>query len=223
MTDSFRPHLEILPPPQLRLWNEFDQVPPDFVLYGGTAIALHLGHRKSADFDFFGDCSLDPLQLVPAIPLLKDAVVTQRAPDTLSCVVERGGPVKLSFFGLPSLGRVKSPLIAPANGLRIASLLDLAATKLAAIQNRAETRDYIDLDALFSQGGISLPVALAGAVAVYGPQFNPQISLKALTWFGESSLQHLPGEIRDRLVRAVSRVDLDALPTVYAIRAARSL
>jgi hypothetical protein len=38
--DLFSPRLDILPPPQRRLWDELGEVPPEFVLYGGTAIAL---------------------------------------------------------------------------------------------------------------------------------------------------------------------------------------
>jgi hypothetical protein len=44
MTGGFQPGLGILPPPQRRLWDELAAVPGEFVLYGGTAIALHLGH-----------------------------------------------------------------------------------------------------------------------------------------------------------------------------------
>jgi hypothetical protein len=43
MTDDFRPRLDILPPAQRRLWDELAAVPAEFVLYGGTAIALRLG------------------------------------------------------------------------------------------------------------------------------------------------------------------------------------
>jgi hypothetical protein len=43
------PRLEILPAAQRRLWSELDQVPNEFVLYEGTAIALQLGHRQSID------------------------------------------------------------------------------------------------------------------------------------------------------------------------------
>jgi Nucleotidyl transferase AbiEii toxin, Type IV TA system len=57
---EFIPRLDILPLPQRRLWDEFAGIPPEFVLYGGTAIALHLGHRESVDFDFFGSRSFDP-------------------------------------------------------------------------------------------------------------------------------------------------------------------
>jgi hypothetical protein len=45
--------LDILPASQRQLWPELDAVPADFVLYGGTGLALQLGHRVSEDFDFF--------------------------------------------------------------------------------------------------------------------------------------------------------------------------
>jgi hypothetical protein len=72
-----------------------------FVLFDSTAIALHLGHRQSVDFDFFGNEALDPVYLAPAIPLLAGAVVTQREPYTFGCIVDRDGMVKLSFSGCP--------------------------------------------------------------------------------------------------------------------------
>jgi hypothetical protein len=53
-------------------------VPGEFVLYGGTALALHLGHRQSMDFDFFGDRAFDPAKLYAALPFLAGATVTQQ-------------------------------------------------------------------------------------------------------------------------------------------------
>jgi hypothetical protein len=49
------PKLEILSPPQRRLWSELKETPQEFVFYGGTALALRLGHRTSEDFDFFSN------------------------------------------------------------------------------------------------------------------------------------------------------------------------
>jgi hypothetical protein len=54
----FAPRLDILPSAQRSLWPHLVQVPCHFVLYGGTAIALCLGHRQSVDFDFFSDLDL---------------------------------------------------------------------------------------------------------------------------------------------------------------------
>jgi hypothetical protein len=214
MTSDFAPRLDILPPPQRRLWDELAAVPGEFVLYGGTALALHLGHRESLDFDFSGNKPLDPAELVPAVSFLVGAIVTQREPHTFSCTVDRGGVVKLSFFGLPGFPRLSPPLIAPDNGLQVASLLDLAGTKAAVVQVRAEARDYIDIDALLTYGAIDLPTALGAARAIYGMQFNPQNTLKALCYFEEGNLRRLPQPVKDRLVKAACEVDLDRLPMI---------
>ena len=214
MTQDFTPRLDILPPPQRRLWDELVAVPAAFVLYGGTAIALHLGHRQSVDFDFFGNRPLDATQLVPAMPFLAAATVTQREPNTFSCIVDRGGAVRLSFFGVPGIPRLSPPLIAPDNGLRVASLLDLAGMKAAVVQMRAEAKDYLDIDAILTDGRIDLPTALAGARAIYGRSFNPLATLKALAYFEDGTVRCLPKAVKDRLAQASGAVDLDHLPPI---------
>ena len=214
MSPPFSPRLDILPPAQRCLWDERAAVPREFVLYGGAAIALQLGHRQSVDFDFFGDRAFDTNQLTLDIPFLAGAVVTQRQPNTLSCLVDRGEPVKLSFFGVPGIPRLRPPLIAPGNGLRIASLPDLAGMKASVVQVRAEAKDYIDIDAMLTHGQIDLPTALASARAIYGVSFNPQITLKALTWFEDGDLRTLPAGMKKRLIQAARMVDPDQLPII---------
>ncbi len=216
MPEPFFPRLDILPPPQRLLWNELGAVPTEFVLYGGTAIALHLGNRQSVDFDFFSNRPLDPEDLVLAIPFLAGATVTRREPNTLECIVDRDGPVQLSFFGVPRMPRLLPALVAPDNHLQVASLLDLAGTKASVVQLRAEAKDYIDIDALLTDGRIDLPTALASAQAIYGPVFNPQITLKALSYFEDGNVGQLPQAMKDRLIHAASAVDLDNLPVITA-------
>jgi len=210
---TFTPHLEILPPPQRHLWDELRQVSSDFTLYGGTALALRLGHRESIDFDFFGKASLDPLRFTDSIRFLKDAQVIQRDKNTLSAIVDRDGPVKVSFFGVPALKRLESPDVVTDNGLQIASLLDLAGTKASVVQVRAEAKDYLDLDALMT-AGTDLPRALAAGMAIYGTAFNPQITLKALSYFEDGNLFCLPDDVKNRLATAARAVDLDRLPAI---------
>ena len=214
MSDNFEPRLDILPNPQRRLWEELADVPSEFVLYGGTALALHLGHRQSVDFDFFGNRLFDPVKLTASIPFMTAATITQREPNTLSGIVDRDGPVKLSFFGVPRLPRLQPPHIASGNGLKVASLLDLAGTKAAVVQQRAEAKDYIDIAAIIEEGRIDLPTALASARAIYGEQFNPQITLKALSYFEDGNLSRLDKATKDYLAKAARVVDLDRLPTI---------
>jgi len=214
--NEFSPRLDILPAAQMRLWSELSAVPEEFVLYGGTARALHLGHRTSVDFDFFSLRSLDVESLQADVPFLSDARILQREKNTLSAIVDRGEPVMISFFGLPKLPRLARPHIVRANNMKVASLLDLAGTKASVIQVRAEAKDYVDVDAVIRLGKISLPYALAAAQELYGATFNPEITLKALSFFDDGNLRDLPDDLKQRLVVAAREVDLDHLPALDA-------
>ncbi|HEX5206545.1 MAG TPA: nucleotidyl transferase AbiEii/AbiGii toxin family protein [Steroidobacteraceae bacterium] len=211
---EFSPHLDVLPEGQRRLWGELSAVPREFTLYGGTALALHLGHRKSVDFDFFGSRTIDLASLESGISFLAGAAIVQREKNTLTAIVDRGTPVKVSFFGVPKLPRLAQPVVAKDNHLKIASLLDLAGTKASVLQVRAEAKDYIDMDALIQIGKVGLPFALAAAEKLYGSSFNPEITLKALSYFDDGNLRKLPTDIKFRLADAVRKVDLNHLPSL---------
>ena len=81
--------LEILPKAQRLLWKELNQLPKSFVLYGGTALALRLGHRHSVDFDFFSNDHFKPDELLSSLGSLRDARVDQRGDNTLSITVTK--------------------------------------------------------------------------------------------------------------------------------------
>jgi len=70
----FKPALDILPAAQRSLWADLSCVPTDFVLYGGTALALRLAHRISEDFDFFSLQPFAPDDLERRTPLLQGSV-----------------------------------------------------------------------------------------------------------------------------------------------------
>ena len=200
----FTPNLAVLAPSQRRLWPELAGTPEAFTLYGGTALALRLGHRESVDFDFFADQPFDPDRLAASVPYLRDAERVQVAPNTLACRVERDGPVLVSFFGALGLGQIGPPEAVEGPGFCVASLLDIAGTKMAVIQKRAEAKDYLDVDALL-QNGVDLPTALAAGRIVYGRAFNPLITLKALSYFDD--VPALPAAVKERLAAAVAAAD----------------
>jgi hypothetical protein len=209
----FAPRLDILPTAQAALWRELSaEIPATFTLYGGTALALQLGHRQSIDFDFFG-AAFDPDDLRRSLRFLAAAETVQRAADTLTVRVDRGGPVLVSFFGVPQLGRVQPPLRANGSGLLIASLVDIAGMKASVVQKRAASKDYIDIAALIG-AGIDLSTSLAAGRAIYGASFNPQITLKALSYFDD--VGDLPVETKRALQDAVRGVDVNAIPALAA-------
>jgi Nucleotidyl transferase AbiEii toxin, Type IV TA system len=195
-------HSSMLPPSQLALWEgPLGSLPPGWVLYGGTAIALHLGHRRSVDFDFFSAAPLDRAALRRACPPLVAARTLQDEPDTLTVVIEdTGDPVKLSFFGGIGFGRVGEP-VRRTGYVPIASPIDLLGTKLATVTQRIEARDYVDIAALL-QSGLTIDEGVAAMLALYGPQASGMQSVKTLTWYRDGGLDEalsveVKGALRD--------------------------
>lgn len=216
MIGTFTPRLEILPPAQRQLWTALCPAPAmGFVLYGGTAIALRLGHRASVDFDFFTDQPLNRTALSASFPFLHRATLLQDTPDSLTALVPPSTPedqyVKISFFGTLSFGRVGEPELTADEILQVAALDDLMATKLKVILQRIEAKDYQDIAALI-RAGVSLSHGLAGARALYGPAFQPSESLKALVYFEGGDLYCLTQEERALLIATASSVR--TLPSV---------
>jgi hypothetical protein len=201
---SFAPKLSALPAAQRALWPELKQVPGHFVLYGGTALALRLGHRQSEDFDFFANAPILPDELLRTMPMLSGGIIRQKAANTLTISVRDPAPVKLSFFGL-SLRRVGEPESTEDGVAKVATLRDVAGCKMAVIQSRSEAKDYVDIYALLSQG-LTVAEMLGAAQAIYGEQFAPMISLKALAWFNDGDLPGLPSKIKETLRNAAATV-----------------
>jgi hypothetical protein len=208
------PRLDALPAAQRELWPRLAAIPNHFVLCGGTALALRIGHRTFENFDFFSSRAFQPGEVVEAVPFLARGERLQSRTNTLTVSLGGAAPVELSFFGGLSIGRVEEPSSAAGTGLCVASLLDLAATKMAVVQQRAEKRDYLDIAALI-RAGISLRRALGAAAALYGEQFNAAITLKALTYFADGDLPALPPTTQQFLAEEAASVsDIPHVPRV---------
>jgi Nucleotidyl transferase AbiEii toxin, Type IV TA system len=224
----FKPRMEILPPAQQALWPGLrDSIRLGFTLYGGTAIALRLGHRTSVDFDFFSSAPLNRAVINATFPFMLRSTVLQDQPNSLTVLVptdqstqsqdvaSEPQQVKLSFFGTIGFGLVSAPDITDDKVLQVASLDELMATKLNVILQRAEAKDYRDISAMIN-AGISLAKGLSAAREMFGPNFQPSESLKAMVYFDDGDLQTLTQAEKTTLVNAVSRVR--DLPVVTLLR-----
>jgi hypothetical protein len=210
MTAVFKPRVDILPAAQQRLWPQLRPAAElGFALYGGTAIALRLGHRESVDFDFFSEMPLDRDAIHAAFPFVAQSTVLQDRQNTLTVQVPCGNAereyVKVSFFGTIGFGRVGEPQLTDDGVLQVASLDDLMATKVKVILQRAQAKDYRDIAAMVG-AGVSLAKGLASARALYGKHFQPSESLKAMVYFEDGDLQTLAKNDRTCLVQAASAV-----------------
>ncbi len=141
-----KPHWEALTPltqEVFRLLSKSDLV-RDFYLAGGTALALHFGHRYSDDLDFFSEekNALDFARR-SALRSLFDEVLLTILYDNDSTFVINWQGIGVSFFCLDFY-----PLVRPVflvDGIRVASVEEIGAMKLAALINRGNRKDMVDL------------------------------------------------------------------------------
>src|SRR5439155_25259565 len=163
---------------------------------------LQLGHRVSEDFDFFSSEGFDPDRLRSLLPFVRDLDKTDAARwvhykrDNLEGYIERrGGTVKVAFFGgLDNLHRVKDPPRAAGSRVQVASLVDLAGMKMRVIQVRGSWKDYVDIHTLVSYG-FDVPTGLAAAKAI-DRSFDPAISIRALQFYGDGTLDRVPAAMQ---------------------------
>jgi hypothetical protein len=122
------------------------------------------------------------------------------------------------FFGPISFGRVGEPELTGDGVVQVASLDDLMATEVKVILQRIEAKDYRDIAAMV-KSEVSLARGLAAARRMYGPNFQPSESLKAMVYFEGGDLRTLSRNERETLIKAASAVR--DLPRV--VLAARTL
>jgi hypothetical protein len=215
MTASLDPKINILPKAQQEIWPLLAPASAlSFVLYGDTAVALYIGHRTSVDFDLFRLSSLDKHELERSFTFMSDAGTVQESENTLIIsALMPSGPVKVSFFGGIALGRINEPVETSDTKLLVASMDDLLVTKLKAILDRAEAKDYRDISALLS-AGVSLEKALGAFTKIYGK--DPGLPLRALGFFKDGDLPSLPRVDQNILRGARDRVsEIPDVPIRY--------
>jgi predicted nucleotidyltransferase component of viral defense system len=134
-------HTQAVEPGTLELLNELmgKDYLREFVLVGGTALALQFGHRKSIDLDMFTIQDFDTEKLVPALLKDYDLVPSLQLPQTLICNING---IKVDFI------RFKYCFIRPiveVAPIRMLSIEDIAPMKLDAITGRGSKKDFFDL------------------------------------------------------------------------------
>lgn len=142
-------HPEILDGPQKSLLAQLERggIPSAVYLAGGTGLALHLGHRRSVDLDFFSSEVFEAEELLTVLRQIGEFQVRRNDPGTLTARVE-GIEVSFIRYLYPMLDSPTKPEFAPP----IAGLRDIACMKLSAIMGRGSRRDFVDLYAVCRQG-----------------------------------------------------------------------
>ena len=177
-------HTETVEPSTLDLLRRLQRL-PDLTstrLVGGTALALHLGHRKSVDLDMFG--TFDPI--VSYRKLLADAGHSVEGAENGTVQSLRVNNVKVDFVNYPY------PWLDDAieeGNIRLAGLRDIAAMKLSAVANRGRKKDFIDVARLLDV------FSLDQMLSLYKEKFSVSelsFPLRGLMYFDDAEEDPMP-------------------------------
>ena len=131
-------HLEILNKEQKELLPILSQFKREYYLVGGTAIALHIGHRESIDFDLFKEKDIRKKDVYTKLKDL-DYKVSFADYNQINMLANN---VKITFFSFPYLVPVNSEI---KNVIKMPDLLTLGAMKAFALGRGSKWKDYLDL------------------------------------------------------------------------------
>ena len=193
-------HPEILTKEQKELLPLVKKFYKDFGLVGGTAIALHIGHRESIDFDLFSFEEFKNVNIKKRILRSKkiDKVIRDEA-EQFTFIING---VLFTFFRYPFKINYKVDF---NQTLKIPSLLSLAAMKMFALGRRAKWKDYVDLYFIIRDFH-SVPEIIEQAKKMFGNEFNEKICREQLAYFKDISyleeVRYLKGfEVSDKIIK----------------------
>ncbi|MBU1178446.1 nucleotidyl transferase AbiEii/AbiGii toxin family protein [Patescibacteria group bacterium] len=131
---------EILTDKQIELFPLLKKFSKDFYFAGGTAVALHIGHRHSIDLDLFSGEEFENKDLVQKVKSINsiDKVVIDKAGEYT--LISQG--VKITFLHYPYKVEHQEKL---DDIIGLPDLITLAAMKAFTLGRRAKWKDYVDL------------------------------------------------------------------------------
>ena len=170
-------HLNILSKEQIELLPLISKFKREFYLVGGTAIALHLGHRESIDFDLFKLANLRKSDIYRKVISSKFSYkFGYENYEQLNLIIN---DVKFTYFSFPH----KIPTSSELKGvIKMPNLLTLAAMKAFALGRRAKWKDYLDLYFIL-KSHFSFHEIATQAKLLFGEQFSEKLFKMQLGYF----------------------------------------
>jgi hypothetical protein len=170
-------HKEILSENQAELLTLVKQFIREYYLVGGTAIALHIGHRRSIDFDLFKSNTLRHKSIISKISAFKyPYTITRRVTEQLNATIN---DVKFTFYQYPF--QIEAKLVFE-HSLRLPELIDLAAMKAYALGRRSKWKDYVDLYFII-KNYYSIEQISFRAIEIYDQMFSEKLFRAQLSYF----------------------------------------
>lgn len=170
-------HKEILSPEQIALLPVVKLFSDSFGLVGGTAIALHLGHRESIDYDLFTfDDFVNQKIRRKVLSAEKISAVIRDETGQFTLVING---VRFTFFQFPYKIDFSESF---DDIVKLPDILTLAAMKAFALGRRAKWKDYVDLYFILKAHHSVAEITTKG-VEMFGNEFNEKIFRTQLAYF----------------------------------------
>ncbi len=172
-------HSEILTKEQRDLSPLVGKFKKQLGLVGGTAIALHIGHRESIDFDLFSPEEFSNAKMRAIFRSAGKTIEVLRADtDQFTFIVDG---VHITFFCYPyPIEYIESF----GTFVRMPTLLTLAAMKAFALGMRSKWKDHVDLYFILKDfhkiDGISVE-----AESLFAGEFNGKLFRQQLSYFDD--------------------------------------
>ena len=183
-------HLETIEPKTLELLRRLQSLSifEHSRLVGGTALALQLGHRKSIDLDMFGSIEATSEEIQDACRNAGELEISKTSKNINIYWVDG---IKVDCVNYPYEWLEECKVL---NGLRLASVNDIAAMKISAIINRGTKKDFIDLHFLLKEMSLNQILDLYDKKYPDGSRF---IAIKSLTYFEDAESDPMPYMFND--------------------------
>lgn len=150
----------------------------NFGLVGGTAIALHLAHRRSIDFDLFSYNTFSTISIRKKInQFFKIEQILSQGESELTVITNS---VKLTLFQFPYEIDFNTSF---EDVIKIPDLLTLASMKAFALGKRAKWKDYVDLFFITKQ--FRLKQIVDKSTQLFGNEFNEKLFRVQLSYYND--------------------------------------
>ena len=180
-------HLETIAPVTLDLLRRLQALPmlAETRLVGGTALALHLGHRVSVDLDIFGrwDYEKDLGLALAKIGRVEKESGTQSGKMAFFYVDD----VKVDCVAYEDYAWIDAAV--EESGVRLAGVRDIAAMKINAVTNRGTRKDFVDVARLLDDYSLD---EIFGWYQMKYPDANPALALRSLSYFADAETMPMP-------------------------------
>ena len=161
----------------------------NYYMVGGTALSLQLNLRESFDFDFCTSDMFNSDVLLSELKSIGNTEVKQNQKGTIDVLLDG---VQVSFFFYQNNlveNIVKNDEIP---NLRMASILDIAAMKVAAIGGRGAKKDFFDLYNIMKKCNIDTEKLASAVIKKFGTNVNYVNMIMGLGYFEDAESEELP-------------------------------